>query len=136
MNEKRMLDRGIIFKNKRSGILNEYKMVINKKSYKNPDIGYANVIKDKDSIVEGVLYEVDNINKLDKYEGYPVHYRRELLDIISNGDIVSSVVYVANDKWVTDDELLTTLEYKNHLLEGKKYLSDDYYKILEKIKII
>jgi gamma-glutamylcyclotransferase (GGCT)/AIG2-like uncharacterized protein YtfP len=128
-----MLDRNIKFTSKKQGILNGYKLIINKRSYKNPEIGFANIIKDNDSIVEGILYDVDinEIFKLDKYEGFPKHYNRVHMNI--SGE--DSIVYIANPKWVSDIELKTTKEYKNHILEGKKYLSSEYYNILEKIRI-
>lgn len=132
MNEKRMTDRGVNFLSKEKGTLKGYRFIINKKSQKIPGIGFANIIKDKNSEVEGILYEVktEDILKLDKFEGYPKHYRREMLPI--NGENV--IVYIANDNWTTINELNTTEEYKNHILEGKSYLSDEYYNKLLVIK--
>jgi len=135
MNPQRMLDRGVNFTDKKLGILNGYRMIINKRSYKNPEMGFANIIKDENSIVEGILYEVssiDEIFKLDKWEGYPNHYNRVHMDV--SGE--DSIAYVANQKWVSETELKCTEEYKNHILEGKKFVSEQYYNmVLEKIKI-
>lgn len=134
MNEQRMLDRGVNFTSKELGILNGYKMIINKRSYKNPEMGFANIIPSLDEQVEGVLYEVsiDDIFKLDKFEGYPKHYNRRKMIVNSE----ESIVYVANPKWVSIGELKATEEYKNHILEGKKFVSEQYYNmVLEKIKI-
>jgi len=139
MNSKRMLDRGVKFLKKEIGFLYDYKFIINKKSYKNPNIGYANIIKKKNSIVEGILYTINeyDIKKLDKYEGYPKHYDKKILDIISNNNIVKSITYIANKNWITNKQLKTTKDYKNHILEGKDILSKEYLKKLnESIKII
>jgi len=132
MNDKRMTSRGVNFISKEKGILNGYKFIINKKSYKNPSIGFANVIKDKNSDVEGIIYEVHHsaILRLDKFEGAPKHYRREI-HIINEKECI---VYIANDTWTVNETLSTTEEYKNHILKGKDYLTEDYYNNLLKIK--
>lgn len=134
LNEKRMIDRGVNFKSKEKGILKGYKLVINKKSKKNPNIGFANIIKDKNSEVEGIIYEVNHseILKLDNFEGFPNHYHREIIDINNK----QCVVYIANNTWISNIELKTTEEYKNHILEGKKFLSKEYYDKLLEIKTL
>jgi len=134
MNEKRMIDRGVSFKSKVKGILKGYRFVINKMSQKDNNIGFANIIKDDTSEVEGIVYEVahEDILKLDKYESAPKHYRREIHKI--NGE--DTIVYIANDLWISKNTLETTEEYKNHILEGKDFLSESYYNKLLEIKTI
>lgn len=134
MNEQRMIERGVNWKSKENGVLKGYRFIINKKSQKNPSIGFANIIRDENSEVEGIIYEVtyDDILKLDGFEGYPKHYNRNFMSI---GD-KECVVYFANEKWISLNELLTTEEYKNHILEGKLFLSKNYYEKLLKIKTI
>jgi gamma-glutamylcyclotransferase (GGCT)/AIG2-like uncharacterized protein YtfP len=128
-----MISRGVNPISIRKGILDNYKFIINKMSKADPSIGYANVVPEDGSFVEGLIYEVSNedIIKLDKFEGYPNHYSRKLLSI----DGESVVVYIANDKYVSQTPLKTTQEYKNYILEGKKYFSEDYYNSLLKINI-
>lgn len=134
MNEKRMIERGVNFLSKEKGTLKGYRFVINKKSQKNPNIGFANIIEDATSEVEGIIYEVtyENIKKLDVFEGAPKHYKREV-KIINDKQCV---VYIANNNWISDNELETTDEYKNHILEGKNFLSEKYYNKLLEIKTI
>ena len=134
MSQKRMIERGVQFSGKEKGILKGYHFVVNKKSFKDERVGFANIIKDPNSEVEGIVYELphEEIHKLDRFEGYPKHYRREFLKI-NNED---TVVYIANDLWISSDELRTTEEYKNHILEGKEYLSENYYNKLLEIKTI
>lgn len=134
MNDQRMIERGVNFLSKEKGILKGYRFLINKKSQKNPNVGFANIIKDETSEVEGILYEVktEDILKLDRYEGYPKHYRREN-HIINNQE---AIVYIANDIWTSVNELETTEEYKNHILEGKQFLSEKYYNNLLNIKTL
>lgn len=139
MSLKRMIDRGLNPKNQEVAFLDNYKFLINKKSYKDPNIGYANVKPSNGDVVEGVLYEISNsdIKLLDKYEGFPKHYNKETLYLRRyNGYFVESVVYIANDNWTSPEQLKTTNEYKNYILEGKKWISEKYYKFLnESIKI-
>lgn len=134
LNEKRMTERGVNFTSKEKGILKGYRFIINKKSQKNPNIGFANIIRDDNSEVEGIIYEVsqEDILKLDKFEGFPTHYNRECY-IINNKECI---IYIANDTWVSSTELEATEEYKDHILEGKNFLSDTYYKKLLEIKTI
>lgn len=134
MNDKRMIERGVNFFSKEKGTLKGYKFIINKKSQKNPNIGFANIIRDENSEVEGIIYDIlpEDILKLDKFEGFPKHYRRENY-IINDKECV---IYIANDIWTTPNELEATEEYKNHILEGKEFLSDNYYNKLLEIKTI
>ena len=134
MNIKRLLERGVFFSAKEKGSLKGYRFIINKRSQKNPNIGFANIIKDSSSHVEGVIYDVsqEDILKLDKFEGYPKHYRREN-HIINNKECV---VYIANEEWTSANELESTEEYKNHILEGREFLSENYYNKLLEIKTL
>lgn len=140
MSEKRMIGRGLTPISKQVGVLENYKFIINKKSYKNPNIGFANVMLSEKDKVEGILYEVseNDIKKLDKFEGFPKHYRKELLTItLINGDLKQAIVYIANSNWVSKTELKSTKEYKNYILEGINYISNNYYLFLnENIKTI
>lgn len=139
MSENRMISRGLRPSAKQIGVLYDYTFKINKRSYKRPEIGFANIIPEKYSYVEGILYEVKNeeIKMLDKFEGAPKHYSRQIMKIrLDDGSDVDAVVYIANPEWTTENELKTTEEYKNFILEGKEFLSDGYYqKLNENINI-
>jgi len=139
MSEQRMVSRGLQPKNKQLAFLDDYEFIINKRSYKNPQVGYANVLEKEGSVVEGILYEVKNndIMMLDKFEGYPKHYDRKNLKLrLSNGEIVEGVVYIANFGWTSPRALKTTPEYKNFILEGKEWISENYYNFLNESIII
>ena len=139
MSEKRMIDRGLIPSGKQVAYLDNYEFIINKRSYKDPKVGYANVIEKEESVVEGILYKVNNneILMLDKFEGYPKHYERKILNLrLSNGEIVDGVVYIANFGWTSPRRLKTTPEYKNFILEGKEWISENYYNFLNESIII
>ncbi len=139
MSEKRMIDRGLIPSGKQVAYLDNYEFLINKRSYKDPKVGYANVAEKKDSVVEGILYEVRDkeIEMLDRFEGYPSHYDRKILNLrLSNGVFVEGVVYIANFGWTSPKQLKTTIEYKNFILEGKEWISENYYNFLNESIII
>jgi gamma-glutamylcyclotransferase len=123
LNKKRMLDRGVIIKNVIPAKLFNYELKFNKVSKQG---AVANVVPCKDSVVEGVLYDVETLVLLDKYEGYPKHYTRVLLNI----ENVDAWVYIANREYIKEG-LRPELEYLNHLLEGREYLSEEYYNNLK-----
>ncbi len=132
MNDARMVDRGITVISKQLGVLNGYTFIINKKSKADPNIGFANIIP-ADNYVEGVIFEIlsTDIQKLDKFEGYPKHYIRETLSINTDNGCIDAITYIANVDWVSTDPLLTTAEYQNHILEGAKYLNAQYADFLK-----
>jgi len=139
MSQLRMEKRGLIPTHKQVAFLDNYEFIINKRSYKNPKIGYANVKPKEGSIVEGILYEVEDneLQMLDRFEGAPKHYSREMLNLrLSNGTTIEGVVYIANFGWTSPRQLKTTPEYKNFILEGKDWISKNYYDFLNESIII
>ena len=131
MNQNRMLERGCIFDKVEKAKLKNYILVFNKKSQKDPSITFANVIQKENSIVEGMLYTLDEdkIKLLDKFEGFPKHYNRILLDVETDNGLVNAYVYIAQQEWISNG--LPSKEYLNHLLEGKNFLSENYYNMLK-----
>jgi hypothetical protein len=91
-------------------------------------MGFANIRLNENSFVEGVLYDVDDLTNLDKWEGYPKHYNKKIVKV--NG--VDAIVYIASEDWIAEN-LKATKEYKNIILDGKKYLSEEYYNKLNEI---
>ena len=73
----------------------------------NSNEGYANIIQDEKSVVEGIIYEISDsdIAKLDYYEGYPFHYDRIKVRVkLDDGQEVEAVTYIAQPdkigKWI------------------------------------
>jgi len=138
MSENNLKNRGVIYSKRQKGILKGYKFIINKKSYKDPTIGFANIIIDENSFVEGVLYDVKEteILKLDKFEGFPKHYYKSKVYVDIGGFFEEAIVYIAQTEWTSITELKTTEEYRNKILEGKDSISDEYFQFLnENIKV-
>lgn len=125
MSEKRMKEeRKIKFHSRKKAILKDYKLVFNKMSESNNEIGFANIVKSVGDFVEGVLYEInsEDIKRLNKYEGFPKHY---LKDIFYIGGVYAHV-YLANPDWVREG-IKPSQKYLDYLLEGKDLLSEKYY---------
>lgn len=103
-----------------------------------PDEGYANIIKNPDSIVQGALYVIpeSGLKKLDSCEGYPTHYDREILKVTcTNGAVVDAIVYIANPNQ-EGSNLLPSDTYLAHLLKGADIMSSDYFQKLANQKTV
>ena len=61
MNSKRMEEKRVPFLKRRSAKLRGYKLKFNKIATRKTNEGYANIVADLNSIVEGVLYDVRRI---------------------------------------------------------------------------
>lgn len=125
MSINRMIYRGVKYNSISAANLENYELRFNKISKQG---SVANVVYKKGSVVEGMLYDVETLEQLDIFEGYPKHYDRILLKV--NG--YDAWVYIANKKYIQDG-ILPNQEYLNYLLEGKEYLSNDYYNKLKNI---
>jgi gamma-glutamylcyclotransferase (GGCT)/AIG2-like uncharacterized protein YtfP len=134
MNPDRMNKRKAYFANRQFAKLDGYRIAFNKTSAANPVEGFANIIPDDDSTVEGALYKVEfqSVERLDYFEGYPDAYRREEVWVTtSDGGKHKAITYIANDNQ-TSDSLKPSREYLNHLLRGRDLLSAEYCSLLEK----
>ena len=128
MDPDRMKQRGINFSKREHAILEGWKLLFNKIASRNPNEGYANIERGEGSIVEGILYEIQgsDVEKLDKYEGYPNHYERLNVRVrLDNGKEVEAITYVANPNKVREG-LRPSREYLMHLLRGCDLLSIEY----------
>jgi len=126
LNLLRMRERGITIFDVIPTKLENYELRFNKVSKKQGAV--ANVMMKPGSVVEGALYQVDNITLLDKFEGFPNHYTRHQMKF---GDVLAWV-YVAQAKHIQEG-LKPQQEYLNHLLEGKSYMTPEYYEKLKNI---
>ena len=129
MNCERMLGRVGEFTIVGRGVLKDYYLAFNKIAKGKVGEGYANVMNSPGDLVEGVVYQFDEIRKLDKPEGYPIHYDRQLMTISIDGGFVEAWVYFARSSRISDG-LMPSRNYMNHLLLGKEYLSEAYFRNL------
>jgi gamma-glutamylcyclotransferase len=140
MDRRRMIERGVRILSEKVGFIEGWKLVFNKIATSYPGSGYANITKEKNSKVYGVLYEIENsdLKNLDEYEGYPTHYKRERITVILNNDKkIIAEVYIAQTNQ-TREGLKPTEEYMKHLIDGAKQhnLPSSYIKFLESIEVL
>ena len=133
MDEARMKERQCLFSDAQAASLLDWKLVFDKQSQKMPEVGFGNVEPDKGSLVEGILYTLNDtmITVLDKYEGHPKHYTRQRIKVTCKGKEVEADIYIANKNWVKEG-LKPSKDYLDHFLAGKEFLSESYYENLKK----
>lgn len=135
MDFKRLEERKVSFELIGLGFLEDYALKFNKIASKRSGVGYANIVKQKGSRVEGLLFSIANIEKLDRFEGYPTHYKKEILKIQHANSVVDATVYVAAADWVSEF-LKPERVYLNRLLSAKDFLSEAYFDFLKSTKTI
>jgi hypothetical protein len=135
MDFKRLEERGISFEFMGVGILENYELQFNKIAKNKSGIGYANLVMKEGSKVEGLLFSVDNIQILDRFEGFPEHYLKENHPICHLNKRIEAIVYVAAPDKIGLN-LMPEKAYLNRLLEAKEYLSKEYFDFLESTKTI
>lgn len=138
MNSVRMRERHVAFTSAQSGVLLQHRLAFNKASTEIPGISYANIVHQADGVVEGVLYQLTDkqqIFKLDEFECAPYFYSREKFWIQTKEDPVAAWVYVANAALIKEG-LKPAQWYLQHLLAGKDYLTNEYYRLLAQTEVV
>ena len=126
MNIQRMRDRGMQFENAEGVKIPGYRLVFNKISPAHPGESHANLVEDTKATAEGVLYRLlstTEISRMDPYENVPINYQRKILSLPK---VPKCWVYFANEE-VCSDGLRPSREYMYHLLQGRSFISNDYY---------
>lgn len=126
-----MVERGLNFTSRQFAKLEGYKLVFNKKSKQGMA---ANIEQAILGCVEGVLYEFPDseINNLDSKEGYPNHYDRIKVTVVTtDGKSTEATTYVAKQDKIVNG-YSPTKEYLNHLLAGQDIFSKQYFDELRK----
>jgi len=137
MNQERMSSRGVNFSRRLKGTLIGFRLNFDKMAGWRgvgsgagaSKQGFANVELCEGRVVEGVVYETDEVSiaSLDKFEGVPHHYFKALATVmLEDGSELETLVYVARPDKVKKG-LLPSREYLDHLLAGREFLSPDYY---------
>ena len=134
MSAKRMHQRLGLSPSRSGAILHNYEMVFNKHSN---DGGKANIMFSHGNLVEGILYFLneEDLLTLDKFEGVASkQYKRYDIEVQdSNKKSIAAVTYKALN---TGQISAPTDEYLNYILEGKEFLSPEYYSKLASTKTL
>jgi len=136
MNQQRMTVRGLSFSDPVKGVMPGYRLAFNKKAWDHPSRSYANIVYDPASSVEGVLYRLEDehqIIKMDPFEGAPRLYSREIFHVETHLGAIPSWVYIANKATIFEG-LKPDRWYLDHLLEGRDFLSEEYFSKLTKVQ--
>ena len=129
MDVQQMNDRKANFTKTQKGILKDWKLVFNKINRRLNGAGFANIVPESNSSVEGIIFEVNEItiDLLDNYEGSPNAYHKKIMSVeTSNGESINCILYIANHS-KTSNSLKPEKKYLNHLLKGKEFLSENYF---------
>ncbi len=136
MDELMIYRGGVYFIKRESGKLFGASLSFNKIIDAKCPYGCANLTKDINGCVEGVLYTIPNdyIHVLDYYMGFPREYIKSNV-IVENYEqhMVSAVTHIAVPE-MTREGLTPSESYLEHLLAGQRYLSDKYYQYLLSFK--
>jgi gamma-glutamylcyclotransferase (GGCT)/AIG2-like uncharacterized protein YtfP len=132
MNPVRMADRAMRTRERHAACLHHWQLAFNKRAHNRDGVAYANIMPRPGGRVHGVLYrlaDVDEICRMDPFEGHPVRYRRELLRLETSLGAQTAWTYIANPDWHCD-RVLPERGYLNHLLSGRPWLPEPYYRQL------
>jgi gamma-glutamylcyclotransferase len=119
-----------------TGVLRGHRLVFHKVS--NDGSGKCDVTESESDDVMGVLYEINEIEKLalDRVEGLNHGYDEKAINVeLTSGEVVSAVTYFATN---TDPGLRPYTWYKRHVLEGAREanLPSEYTSVIEGISAI
>ena len=149
MNPERVKKRKVNFLTAEAATLSDFYLAFNKKSHVYPGAASANIVRLQNEVpkldrhpgvhfnqgVEGVLYQLEDaeqIFSMDPFEGFPLRYSRIEVDVQTSRGQEKTWTYTANVDYLADG-LKPNNWYLNHLLSGQAYLSEAYFKALQKI---
>jgi len=146
MNREVMLARNTSFSSERPAVLEGYKLVFNKIRDQSEKSGFSNIVKDANSRVEGVAFEVteDCLKNLDRPEGFfgknnpSNYYDKEPVTVEDRqGNRLTATAFIANPAKIAPC-LKPMKEYLEDLIKGAKQhsLSKEYVKMLEEVETV
>ena len=118
---------------RRAATLKDFQLVFNQAGFKDPSWSPANIRSEQGGLVEGMVYEVEekDLKILDGYEQY--YQRLEVKVMAAQEKKLDAVTYLSKN---SRGEKPPTQEYLNFLLEGKSFLSREYFDELSRIQVI
>jgi len=133
MDMSRLSNRGVNPETRDKGTLKNWKLKFNKKASAG-DWSFANIEQSEGDIVEGLVFTIkeSDLKLLDKFEGAPRHYRREILEIETEREAIKCITYIAQPEHIMEG-LLPVKEYMDFLIKGSVLLSYEYQKMLLEI---
>ena len=126
MDMSRLSNRGVNPITRNKGTLKNWKLKFNKKA-SSGDWSFANIEPSEGDTVEGLVFTIkeSDLKLLDKFEGAPRHYRREILIVETYSEDTKCITYIAQPEHVVEG-LLPQKDYIQFLINGSKMLSEEY----------
>ena len=117
----------------RAATLRGFQLVFDQGGFNDPAWSPANIRSEREGLVEGMVYEVEekDLKILDRYEKY--YQRLEVRVMATQEKNLDAVTYLSKK---FRGEKPPTQEYLNFLLEGKSFLSREYFDELSRIQVI
>ena len=118
---------------RRTATLRDFQLVFDQAGFNDPSWSPANIRSEREGLVEGMVYEVEekDLKILDGYEKY--YQRLEVKVMATLEEKLDAVTYLSKK---SRGEKPPTQEYLNFLLEGKSFLSRKYFDELSWIQVI
>ena len=118
---------------RRAATLINFHLVFDQAGFNDPSWSPANIRSEQGGLVEGMVYEVEekDLKILDGYEKY--YQRLEVKVMAAKEKKLDAVTYLSKK---SRGEKPPTQEYLNFLLEGKSFLSREYFDELSRIQVI
>ena len=118
---------------RRAATLRDFQLVFDQAGFNDPSWSPANIRSEQGGLVEGMVYEVEekDLKILDGYEKY--YQRLEVKVMAAQEKKMDAVTYLSKK---SRGEKPPTQEYLNFLLEGKSFLSREYFDKLSRIQVI
>jgi gamma-glutamylcyclotransferase (GGCT)/AIG2-like uncharacterized protein YtfP len=133
MDMSRLSTRGVNPITRSKGTLKNWKLKFNKKASAG-DWSFANIEPSEGDSVEGLVFDIKegDLKLLDKFEGAPRHYRREILIVETYTEEINCITYIAQPEHIVEG-LLPQKDYIQFLINGSKMLSEEYQEMLNEI---
>ena len=118
---------------RRAASLKDFQLVFDQEGFNSPSWSPANIRSEQGGLVEGMVYEVEekDLKILDGYEKY--YQRLEVKVMAAQEKKMDAVTYLSKK---SRGDKPPTQEYLNFLLEGKSFLSKEYFDELSRIQVI
>ena len=118
---------------RRVATLRDFQLVFDQAGFNDPSWSPANIRSEREGLVEGMVYEVEE-KDLKILDGYEKYYQRLGVKVIAAQEKKMDAVTHLSKKSL--GEKPPTQEYLNFLLEGKSFLSREYFDKLSRIQVI
>mgnify|MGYP001239801031 FL=1 len=133
MSAGRMMQRLGWSPRREGAVLQDYLLVFDQPGFNESHWSPANIRSEEEGLVEGIVYHLEE-RDLGILDGYEKYYRRKDVEVaLKKGGTIRAVTYLSEDAAL---ETLPTREYLDFLLEGRGFLSSNYFSMLQSIRTV